>query len=235
LFVLAWAAGSVLAQSQGKEKEQGDRPADRAVSPTKPGEVARPDPNASSASAKKSLTAQDVQKNTQEKAKAVKERGQEGVQTREKAAKDQVAGKIAETKARGQEQQARAFEKQAQHETAKHMERQARLVRIRELAVQKGNTKMVEQVDQLIAKEKQLYERKLQRMQGRGPAGGMLPSMAGKGKEKADVAKPPEKPAETKPPAPGASNVGGPTAPAPEKPGEAAKPAGGGSNAPKPK
>lgn len=244
LFVLAWTTGSVLAQGQGKGNEQGSGPADRAVNPNKPGDIAKPDPNASAANAKKSLTSQDLQKNAQEKMKGFKERGQEKIQGRDKAAKDQVGGKIAETKARGQEQQARVFEKQAQHETAKHLERQARLARIRELVVQKGDAKLIEQVDQLIAKEKQLFDRKLQRMQGQGRPGGTLPTpppVGVKGKDKVDVDKPAEKPAETKPeaqtppPVPGTSSAGGQAAPTPAAPGGAAKPDSGQPSGPTPR
>jgi hypothetical protein len=235
LFVLAWAAGSVLAQGQGKGKEQGSGPADRAVKANTPGDIAKPDPNASAANAKKSLTSQDTQKNAEERAKAFKGRGQEQIQTQQKAVKDQVGGKMAETKAKGQEQRAQVFEKMAQHEMAKHLERQARLARIRELVVQKGDAKMVEQVDQLIAKEKQLYERKIQRMQGQGRPGTTLPPLPGvgmKGKDKVDVNKP-----ATPTPAAGTSPAAGQAVPTPAAPPAPATPAapGGQPGGPKPR
>jgi hypothetical protein len=58
------------------------------------------------------------------------------------------------------------FQKQVQHEDAKHMERHAKLVRIRELAVQKGDKEMLARVDKLMEKEQQVYGRKVQRLQG---------------------------------------------------------------------
>jgi hypothetical protein len=67
----------------------------------------------------------------------------------EKAATDAVEqgkGK-GKGKGKGQEKQAQAFQKQLQHEQAKHMERQARLARIRELAVKKGDAEMIARVD----------------------------------------------------------------------------------------
>jgi len=80
------------------------------------------------------------------------------------------AGPSSETlekgKGKGGQQQLQVFQKQLQHEQAKHMERQARLARIRELAVQKGNAETIARVDKLIAKEQEVYGRKLQQMQG---------------------------------------------------------------------
>jgi hypothetical protein len=45
------------------------------------------------------------------------------------------------------------------------MERHARLTRIRELAVQKGDAGMIARVDKLIAKERQVHQRKQTRVQ----------------------------------------------------------------------
>jgi 2-oxoglutarate dehydrogenase E2 component (dihydrolipoamide succinyltransferase) len=227
--VLAWAAGTVLAQGQdqGKGKDQGTPVAN----PNKPAETAKVDVNAPAA--KKAPAMQDIQKGAREKAKGLMEQAQQQGQTRGKAMKDQVAGKLGETKAKGQEQQAKTREMQAQRDTAKHMDRQARLQRIRELAVQKGDTKMVAQVDQLIAKENQLYDLKLKKAQGQTRAAGTpLPGVGAQGK--VDVNKPAEnKPAVQTPPAPAqpapaqpapAQAAPAPAAPAQEKPAEAPKP-----------
>jgi hypothetical protein len=195
LFVLAFATGTVLAQGKDEGKGQGGRPADRAANLNKPAEAAKVDVNAPAADKKKAMTSQDIEKQTKEKMKGLTERGQEQGRTQGKSVKDQVAEKMAETRGKAHEQQMRAFEKQAQHDAAKHMERQARLARIRELAAQKGDDKMVARVDELIAKENQLHERRFQRMQAQKRAGGTLPptevplpSMGGKGK--VDVEKP---------------------------------------------
>ena len=63
-------------------------------------------------------------------------------------------------------QQLQSMQKQMQHDQAKHLERQARLARIRELAVKKGDTEMVARVDKLIQKQQDVYNRKMQHMQG---------------------------------------------------------------------
>jgi len=215
MSVLAWAAGTVLAQGKGKG---GDRTANKA--------------DANAPAAKKAPAPQDVEKAAKEKGKG----GMEQAQTRGKSAKDQAGEKMPAAKGKGRDQQ-------MQQTTAQHMKRQAQLARIRELAVKKGDTKMVEQVDQLIAKENQLYATKLQKMQGRvggtmppagapqpGPMKGKKPAEKGAG----EAAKPPEtKPPETPtpqaaptpvtPPAPAPAT---PPAPAPAKPPE--------PNAPKP-
>jgi hypothetical protein len=85
-----------------------------------------------------------------------------------------------QAKGKDHEQQAQAFQKQQQHELAKHMERQARLNRIREIAVQKGDTEMIARVDKLIVKEQGVYGRKLQRLQGQARAAQPLPANVAK-------------------------------------------------------
>ena len=193
LSVLAWAAGTVLAQ--GKDKG-----------------VARPaNPNKTDANvpavAKKAPAPQNMEKAAKEKGKG----GMDQAQTRGKSAKDQATDKMAAAKGKGRDQQ-------MQQATAQHMKRQAQLTRIRELAVKKGDTKMVEQVDQLIAKENQLYQTKLQKTQGR-MGGAMPPAGApqpGPGKGKAEKpAGPAAKPPETKPQAQTPPAAGGQPAPAP--------------------
>jgi hypothetical protein len=80
-----------------------------------------------------------------------------------------VAGEAVEKgkgKGKGAEQQAKAFQKQLQQEQAKHMERVARLNRIRELALKQGDTTTVARVDKLIAKEQEVFGRKQVRIQG---------------------------------------------------------------------
>lgn len=78
-------------------------------------------------------------------------------------------------KGQGQDQQAQARQKQLQHEQAKHMERQAKLNRIREIAVKKGDAEMMARVDKLLAKENEVFSRKLQQMQGQPRATPPLP------------------------------------------------------------
>ena len=207
--LLAWAAGTGLAQGQGKGKEQGGG----TVQGNKRGEMAKVDVNAPAAEKK----VQDAGKGAKEKAKDAVEQGQ----ARGKAMREDMKGKMAETKGKAHEQQMRAFEKQAQQRTAKHMERLARLNRIRELAVQKGDQNMIARVDKLIAQENQVFDRKLTKLQGQSRAGGMMPPMQGKDKVDVDKSAAPQ----TVPPAPAPSNAPGQTAP----------PAGGNSSEAKPK
>ena len=87
---------------------------------------------------------------------------------------------VEKSKSLGKEhaRQAQAFQKQIQHEDAKHMERHARLVRIRELAAQKGDAEMVARVEKLMEKEQQVYSRKVQRMQEQPQAAQQAPAGA---------------------------------------------------------
>lgn len=96
---------------------------------------------------------------------------QQTASSKEKKAEDsaattkQGAEELAKGKGKDHQQQLRAFEQQRQRNEAKHMERQARLARIRELAVQKGDADMIARVDKLIAKEQQVHQRKVNRLQ----------------------------------------------------------------------
>jgi hypothetical protein len=207
VFVLAWAAGSVLAQSQGKGKEQGDRPADHA---------AKMDVNAP--------TTQDIEKKNKEKMKDLQERGPKQMEARGKAAKDQIDQKMGEMKGK-------AHEQQAQQRMAIHMKRQAQLNRLRELAVQKGDDKMVARIDKLIAHENQLHERKVMKMQGQKRMGEMMPPTAPPQAQPQAPAQPPaQPPAQAQPQTPPPAGQTAP-APAPEKPAEGTAPA---APAPKP-
>jgi hypothetical protein len=64
-------------------------------------------------------------------------------------------------------QQMTAIDQQLTYEKDKHLDRIARLNRIRELAQQQGDNEAVARTDTLIEKEKQLYQMKTQRMEMR--------------------------------------------------------------------
>lgn len=70
-------------------------------------------------------------------------------------------------KGKEHQQQMNALDKQMVHEKAKFLRSIARLKRIRELAVQKGDTKTVERVDKLMAKAQQINSGKNKQMQKR--------------------------------------------------------------------
>lgn len=65
------------------------------------------------------------------------------------------------------QQQLIAIEQQLAYEKDKHLDRTARLNRIRELAGQQKNNEAIARVDKLIEKENQLYQIKTQRMEMR--------------------------------------------------------------------
>jgi hypothetical protein len=80
--------------------------------------------------------------------------------------REEAAGK---TPAKGaqRQQQFTNIEQQISQEEAKHRDRLARLMRIRELAEQQGNTEMVAKSDKLLEDENKLYVSKIQRMSHR--------------------------------------------------------------------
>ena len=95
-----------------------------------------------------------------DKAEAAKGAVDKGKQ--EVKAKENVTAKGKE-----HQQQMKALAKQMASERAKFLRSMARLKRIRELAVKKGETKVVERVDKLMAKAQQIHADKNKRMQDR--------------------------------------------------------------------
>ncbi len=153
LAVVLWVGAGALAQGQGKGQGGGDKGRDRQKEVK--AENAKSNPQA----------AETTQKNVG-KGKA-KQADESAVAPGGPKGKKPAVTDVAEKgKGKGQAQQAQALQKQVQQEQAKHMERLARLNRIRELAEKKGDKDTVARVDKLIAKEQEVYNRKLQQVQG---------------------------------------------------------------------
>jgi hypothetical protein len=193
LVVVLWAGASVLAQGQGK-MEGKERGKDRA-------------PQASKAQDNSQATNQVGEKNVGKgKAGKVEDSGTRPGGPTQGEPQGKKGGRAAtdasdKGKGKGQEQRGQALQKQVQNDQAKHLERQARLARIRELAVKKGDTEMIARVDKLIAKEQDVYGRKRARLQGQpraAPTAGSDkavkttsgPSDPGKGKGKTGAMEP---------------------------------------------
>ncbi len=82
----------------------------------------------------------------------------------------------AQGKAKGQMgQQAEALKKQMQATRGKHLERLARLNRLREIAEKKGDKEMLARIDKLIAKQNEVFGRRQNIMQGQ-PRSSTLPT-----------------------------------------------------------
>jgi hypothetical protein len=109
---------------------------------------------------KERIKAQDSQGAAQQNPQAAQAGEEKG------SGKDKGTDKSGKGKGKGQEQQEKAFQKQLQRTQAKHLERQARLNRIRELALKKGDQETVARVDKLLAKEAEVHGRKQARLQG---------------------------------------------------------------------
>ncbi len=202
VLVLSWACGMVFAKGEGKGKSARGR--GKAVSKIEEKKKAR-QANANEPGGQ-SKGKQDRKRRQrpipeQERRQLHEKMRQRMRETRRKGegkSEAAVSGKEA-GKGRDHRQQLEAFKAQMVHEGAKHRRRLVRLKRIRELAVQAGNTKAVERVDKLLRKEYQRYGRKQQRMSTRaarprirGPRGkslseeGVKPIKKGVYKKKAE-------------------------------------------------
>lgn len=166
-LLFGWVATDALAQGKGGGARRAERPA-RGQEVEKAAQAAKGE-TAQDAAA---TTKQATQKAAQGKRQA--EAARDKVAQNSAAATEQAGGKMgqgkaaekgAQAKGQGHQQQLRAFEAQQQRQQAKHMERQARLARIRELAVQKGDAEMIARVDKLIGKQQQVHQRKQTQLQ----------------------------------------------------------------------
>jgi hypothetical protein len=129
-----------------------------------------------------------AQEQAKEKAAKTKE---ETAKTAEKAAKQPEAKAKADVekvqgKGREHAQQQTAAAGKMVREDAKHVERVARLERIKALAAAEGNTKTVERVDKLLAKENERYLRRTGKTAGQIEKSSELGEKAAK-QEKAQV------------------------------------------------
>ncbi len=139
-----------------------------------------PDRNAQSGGAQNKTPTADANSNARDRARALRREanavGAAGAARQEANAAAQRGRSDRETpeklKAQGA-QQTESLKKQLQESNAKHMERLAKLNRIREIAVKENNKDMIARVDKLIAKENEVYGRKQSRMQGQPRATGM--------------------------------------------------------------
>ena len=158
LAILLWTGAQTLAQGQGQGKGKGQ---DKAGTPSS-SEVAKPPQSVGDNSLDKA--ANKVGKEGKQAAEDLSAKGKDAA----KDMKGKAAGAVEKGKGKGKDHQGQlqAFDKQMRHEQGKHMERQARLARIRELAVQKNDAEMIARVDKLIAKEQQVYGRKQLHLKG---------------------------------------------------------------------
>lgn len=117
------------------------------------------------AKAKSKAAEKKVNVDKSESGKAAGKGGAKAETAKKTAVKGKVDAKETIT-ARGKEhqQQIMALDKQMVREKAKFLRSTARLKRIRELAVEKGDTRIVERVDKLIAKAQQINSDKHKRI-----------------------------------------------------------------------
>ncbi|MHC4260147.1 MAG: hypothetical protein ACYSTF_07040 [Planctomycetota bacterium] len=162
VLVLSWSCGTVLAKDKGKGK--GGRPEKEATEKAKEKESSR-----------EAGDAKEVKKPGKDKRAQAKERVLKRIKkhekeqgTKRKAGEGLKAGSDANrptdkaARVKGRERQFEILQKKTAQEEAKHMRRQARLQRIRELAVAEGKTDIVARVDKLLQRENERYAKKQQ-------------------------------------------------------------------------
>ena len=174
LAVVLWTGAQALGQGKGQGKGQGQgkaespRTTEVGKAPQVPQAGEAPNGRPANKGGKGKQAVEDLAAKSKAEAGKKTEKAGDAVEKGKGKKVEQAAEAIEKGKAKGKghQQQLQALDKQLRHEQAKHMERQARLARIRELAVQKGDAETIARVDKLIAKEQQVHGRKQQHIQG---------------------------------------------------------------------
>ena len=181
-LVLSWSCEMVFAKEKGGGKSGGgqkadaDKPADKSEQVRKQKREKDRERKQEQWNEQKKERVREMKRKGKEKSRAGKDvgeladrtkKGKARVKSVEKDAGKGVGVEKGAGKGKRHQQQMTAIGKQMLREDAKHRKRLVRLRRIRVLAVKEGATKVVERVDKLLGKERQRYERKLQRMVGR--------------------------------------------------------------------
>jgi len=151
LIAVLCVASLGFAQGKSQGKGKGDRSKANTGKQQERGQGKKPASSGKELAEEKRASAQQAGKRAD---KSLRETGNRDAQVQA------VPGK-----GKNKQQQKNAFAKQIQHEQAKHLERQARLTRILELATAKNDTKTIDRVKTLIDKEKARYTTRTQRLQ----------------------------------------------------------------------
>ncbi len=199
LAVVLWTGAQATGQGkgQGKGQEKGDAARVKENVP-----ASNPAPQAPQ-NAAPSLGRPDKEKEALQGGKDVVDAGKADAAKGKKTLES--TGSAAKGKGKEHQQQLSALDKQFRHAQAKQLERQARLMRIRELAQQKGDAETVTRVDKLIAKQNEVFNRKQTHLQGQKRATQQPPAEG----QAAPVTPPAEVPAQVETPRP--ANAGNPT------------------------
>jgi len=148
--VLLWTGAEALGQGKGQGKGQDKNNAARVKENAPAANQAPQTVEPSAGKTEQEKEARRVGKNAMDAGKSDVAKGKKAMES---------AGEAMKGKGKEHQQHLQALDKQLRHEQAKQMQRQARLNRIRELAVQKGDTETVARVDKLIAKLNEVYGR----------------------------------------------------------------------------
>lgn len=181
LAVLLWTGAQAMGQGrgQGKGQDKGDAAGVKENAPAS--NPAQQGPQTVEPSRGKDNAGRKIDANSAGAGRPDLAKGKKGMEG---------AGEAMKGKGKEHQQQLQAVDKQLRHTQAKQLERQARLARIRELAVQKGDNEMVARVDKLIAKQNEVFSRRQMHLQTQKRAAEQ-PQMQGQQAPAAPPAQPP--------------------------------------------
>lgn len=151
LVVLLWTGAQAMEQGKGQGKGQDKGNAARVKENAPASTQTQQGPQTVEPSRGKDNASRKIDANSVGAGRPDVAKGKKGMEN---------AGEAVKGKGKEHQQQLQALDKQLRHTQAKQLERQARLARIRELAVQKGDTETVARVDKLIAKQNEVFSRK---------------------------------------------------------------------------
>ena len=172
LLVLVLTVGDGWAQRKGQGGGKAGGGAGRSASEREAGSRSRPAARRPDTRRQRPPAVEEAEKAAKEVKRAAEKRTpQQTPQPSRRPAKDAPAAKknvpdvAGGARGKDHQQQIRAFDKQLQHEHAKHLRRVARLTRIRALAAKKGDVEMLARIDKLTTREREVFGRKVLRVQ----------------------------------------------------------------------
>ncbi|GEM_PF-5824655 len=172
LLVLVLAVGDAWAQGKGQGGGKAGGGAGRSASEREAAGRPRPAARRPDTRRQRPSAVEEAEKAAKEAKRAAEKRPvRQTPQPVRRPAKDAVAVRgnapdaVGQARGKDHQQQIRALDKQLQHGHARHLRRVARLARIRALAAEKGDAEMLARIDKLTTREREVYGRKVLRVQ----------------------------------------------------------------------
>ncbi|MHC4075752.1 MAG: hypothetical protein ACYSRR_00475 [Planctomycetota bacterium] len=166
IFVLLADCPTAFAKDRGKGKPIGRDSRRREATQQKRGKKPKDKPARDDDRQERKVQDEDSKEDANKPRPERKAKAKRKQEPNQPPAKDKQKAK-AKAKGKTHQQQLKAIDDQIAHEEAKHLERKARLERIRQLAEEENNQETIDRVNKLIEKEQHRHDRKITKLKQR--------------------------------------------------------------------